>query len=136
MHTLAINFRFLQLYTQIAHNLAFGPLFFEDHEVLGDLYGKFEGYYDSVVERMIGSGISINLFEINKSAVDKLGAYANIPINCNGEYFNTILGEVKLTLDEIAKVVPSTSIGTQNLLGGIADELEVDVCYKIAARLK
>ena len=136
MTTLAINFRFLQLYTQIAHNQVFGPLFFQDHPFLGDLYDKFEGYYDAVVERMIGGGKTLNLFEINIAATDKLRAYSNIPISCNGDYFNNILGEVKLTLDEIAKVNSAESLGTQNLLAGIADELEVDVLYKIGQRLK
>jgi len=61
MIQLIIVFRALQLVAHHAHNLTKGLTFFEDHDFFGDLYGKAEGYYDSVVERFIGLGYESHL---------------------------------------------------------------------------
>jgi hypothetical protein len=61
MLKLAILFRAMQLFAHSAHNLCHGSTFHEDHAFFGDAYGKFEGYYDSIIERLIGFGYESHL---------------------------------------------------------------------------
>ena len=135
MKDLAVLFRFLHLYTHIAHHQVKGALFFEDHEFLGDLYEKFLEFYDSTVERMIGAGLSPDLFEITNNANIYLSQYSSQEIAQNAEYFVNILSEIGKVQGTISAINDSQTLGTQNLIQGFADELEV-LSYKIGQRLK
>lgn len=133
MNELATIFRFAQFYAHIAHNLASGQTFFQDHEFLGELYGAYESAYDDVVERMIGLGQTPDLKKINLSAATLLNAY--------GSDYSTeaclrhLLYTEKEICEEVAKIAPTTSDGTQNLLQGLADDSEKRQ-YKLGQRLK
>lgn len=127
---LLVLLRYLQLYTHIAHNVLGGQTFFQDHEFLGELYKGYEDDYDSVVERMIGNDVDVDLVEVQKKAVKDL----ENPESYN-ECFETILKcEVDLC-DAIEKIAPKASQGTMQMLGNIADKSEMRQ-YKLKQRLK
>lgn len=132
MHNTAIILRALQLYAHNAHNLAKGKTFLEDHEFLGELYGAYEGEYDSIVERMIGLGEEPDLNDITKQAAD--AATAN-EFKDNENAFSVLLVTEKELCSSIEKDMTDASNGTQNLLQGIADNSEMRQ-YKLKRRLK
>lgn len=75
MEKLATKLRYMQFYAHNAHNMCKGDTFFSDHEELGGLYGTYEGLYDSIVERMIGTGQTIDLVKVQtKEATTKAKA--------------------------------------------------------------
>ena len=76
MEKLATKLRYMQFYAHNAHNMCKGDTFFSDHEELGELYGTYEGLYDSVVERMIGTGQTIDLVKVQTEAVKMLDSDA------------------------------------------------------------
>ncbi len=131
MKTTATLLRGLQFYAHNAHNLAKGEYFFADHEFLGDLYEEYEGNYDSVVERMIGTDGTAPLAEINKTACSMVeGKKAD---DCELA-FKTILATEKDLCRQIAVDSKGASIGTQNLLADLADKSEMRQ-YKIGRRI-
>lgn len=132
MHNTAIILRALQLYAHNAHNLAKGKTFLEDHEFFGELYGAYEGEYDSIVERMIGLGEEPDLNDITKQAAD--AATAN-EFKDNENAFSVLLVTEKELCSSIEKDMTDASNGTQNLLQGIADNSEMRQ-YKLKRRLK
>jgi len=132
MHNTAIILRALQLYAHNAHNLAKGKTFLQDHEFLGELYGAYEGEYDSLVERMIGLGEEPDLNEITKEAAD--AATAN-EFKDNDNAFSVLLVTEKELCSSIEKDMTDASNGTQNLLQTIADNSEMRQ-YKLKRRLK
>ena len=132
MHNTAIILRALQLYAHNAHNLAKGKTFLEDHEFLGELYGAYEGEYDSIVERMIGLGEEPDLNDITKQAAD--AATAN-EFKDNENAFSVLLVTEKELCSSIDKDIVDASNGTQNLLQTIADNSEMRQ-YKLKRRLK
>ena len=131
MIELAILYRTLNLYSHHAHNLTKGDTFFEDHSFFGDLYGAADDYYDQIIERMIGTGSDdIDLVSILKESTSLLS-------NAKDQYFETcliLLEEILSTLEKVSKS-GKISVGTQNLLQGQADALEVLV-YKVKQKLK
>ena len=132
MHTLAILFRAAQLYTHFAHNTVKGPTFFADHEFLGELYAKYEGFYDDVIERMIGLGEKPDIGAITEKA-------CTLSCKAMGDkgsdmFFKRIFATNKQIYAEITKDVKGASDGVQNLLQGFADQLEA-VDYKLKQRL-
>ncbi len=134
MKTLAKLYRQAQLYAHMAHNLAKGPTFFEDHEFFGEAYAAYEEAYDSVVERMIGQApdedFSQTLLEINQSACAAL-----YPATSNNACLGELLEMEVMICAEIAVASVGASPGTQNLLQGLCDLGEVRQ-YKIQQRLK
>lgn len=126
MIELAILYRTLNLYTHHAHNLTKGDTFFEDHEFFGSLYATADDYYDQIIERFIGTeSDSVDLCEIIKQSHDLLE-------NCDNKYFDTsmiLLEEIIKHIETISKS-GTISVGTQNLIQGQADALEV-IIYKI-----
>lgn len=117
--------RVLQFYAHLAHNYCKGPLFFQDHTFLGDLYKTYEEDYDDLVERILGLGQQINLNEINKAAVVTIDSLP-ILVKENKEFFSTILSlEQKLSssIDSICKS-ESLSEGTKQLIGEMANKSE------------
>jgi len=139
MLQLAILFRALQLASHSAHNHCARTVFFQDHEFFGELYGKAEGYYDSIAERMIGLGQEeqLKLQPLMSAVSQKLASAPSVGVKENKEFFVFSLSQ----LEEACKLIDSLcksgqlSEGTKQLVGGIADEIEV-LKYKISRRLK
>lgn len=132
MHSLATLFRAAQLYTHFAHNTIKGPTFFADHPFLGELYTQYEGFYDDTVERMIGLGEKPDIAKITEQA-------CALSCKAMGDkdadmFFKRIAATNKQIQAEIAKDVKGASDGVQNLLQGMADELE-KINYRVGQRL-
>ena len=71
MDTIATQLRALQFLSHRAHNMVKGPTFFEDHEFLGEIYPAYEAAFDSVIERIIGTGsATLSIVKINKAAAE------------------------------------------------------------------
>jgi DNA-binding ferritin-like protein len=122
MHTVATLLRTLQLYAHNAHNMASGPQFFADHEFLGELYPAYEAAYDAVVERIIGLGEeSIDLGKINE---DACAAACREDAADTAWAFRTILNQEVGLCSALAAANTNASLGTQNLLQGLADDSE------------
>ena len=138
MLQLAILFRSLQLISHHAHNLCYGPTFFEDHEFFGELYGKSEGYYDSIIERLIGLGYenSLQLEQIIQGSLKMIESLPSDKMNTQIYLIKCakLIKEACDMIDEFCKSGKLTE-GTKQLIGGMADELEV-VSYKIQRRMK
>ena len=136
MQELAILLRTVYFLKHNCHNLAKGLSFIADHEFLGDSYEETLGHYDDVIERLIGLGQTPNLVEVQIAAANKL---KNIPIKyeSNTECFFIILNANKMVLGLIEKLCkePSISQGTIQLIGGIADKIEIEN-YKLSQRIK
>ena len=132
MKELAIYLRALQLYAHNAHNLAKGKTFFEDHEFFGSLYAAYEAAYDSVVERIIGETGDCDLNEVTKKACDIV--YSK-KFTDNDAALKFIMTMEKELCGEIESINDAESLGTQNLVQGIADE-SLARQYKISRRLK
>jgi DNA-binding ferritin-like protein len=133
MNNLAILLRCLQLYSHNAHNLAKGSTFFSDHDFLGELYASAESDYDSVIERMLGLGETPNLVDVQTKAVNLLKSCPEC--SNNQACFSMILQMHKHLCAEIANISKSASIGTQQLIGDIANKSEM-VQYKLKRRLE
>lgn len=136
MKELAILLRYCQLYAHNAHNLVEKSLFFQDHAFLGDLYSAYEDAYDGVIERIIGLADSnaINLVEVQIAAVNMLKSMPAKEVE-NVAYFQKIeMMEQKLRA-HITALNPSVSVGTQQMIGNLADESEMR-SYKLKARIK
>lgn len=133
MKDLACHLRSMQFYAHNAHNMCRGDEFFSDHEELGALYSVYESAYDSVVERIIGLGQEIDLITLQKEAADKLAGKPKT--DSFSKSFECLL-ECELELCEIInKENEKASLGTQNLLQGIADLSEVRQ-YKFKQKTK
>lgn len=137
MLELSVLFRALQLVAHAAHNFSSGATFQEDHAFFGDIYGKSEGYYDSIIERMIGFGYESKL-QLQPYMAQVLSKISCPPVGArNEEYFKQILNyctEASVMIDDLCSD-PKAPEGVKQLLGGIADELDV-LKYKLQRRLK
>lgn len=131
--TLAIVLRAAQLFAHNAHNLAHGDEFFADHAYLGELYEKYEETYDSVVERMIGLGETIDLTRVQRVASNTMDGWGAAD-DCD-KAFGTLMRAEKLICGAATEALASASEGTKNFLQGICDESEMRQ-YKIGQRLK
>lgn len=135
MNDLIVYLNVLSIYGRLCHNLTTGSNFFQDHEFFGEIYGYSESAYDSVVERSIGLNLTINIQEINLKAAS-ICAKINLGTNNNDklkgilEIFNTI----NSTIDKLVKS-KTYSIGTEQLIGDIANQIEM-FQYKLKQRLK
>ena len=132
MKNLAVQLRALQLYAHNAHNLTKGKNFFEDHSFFGDLYGAYESAYDMVVERIIGETGDCDLNEVTKKAC---AIVVGKNILDNESAFKYLLSTEKEVCGMIESINDAESLGTQNLIQGLADESLVRQ-YKIGRRLK
>jgi DNA-binding ferritin-like protein len=132
MIKLATHLRYMQFYAHNAHNLCQGDTFFADHEELGDLYGVYEGLYDSVVERMIGLGQSVDLVKIQVDAAKMLDGEAE------PKAFSAAFSGLLTCENDLCKVIADAnegaSLGTQDLLQAMCNESEVRQ-YKFKQRL-
>lgn len=134
MNDLATYLRFMQFYSHICHNVTSGATFFEDHEFFATLYGDYEGIYDGVVERCIGLGISIDLFDAHQKAMKLLDAVKYTKAVAT-DMFKQVLDQEQKLCDHIKTLIPSQSEGTRQFLGDICDKSEVRQ-YKLKQRIK
>lgn len=126
---LAVQFRTLQLNAHNFHNLCAGETFFSDHSFFGEMYGKAEGWYDDMCERLIGSGNTPNLLKIQQMAVESL-----VDVTDTDGMFEEVSSEVDSIIQAIEQSPElGLSQGTMDLLYGIANDLEV-VKYKVNQR--
>ena len=139
MLELIILYRSLQLFAHSAHNLCKGKEFHQDHEFFGGLYPTAEGYYDSVIERAIGTyGESRDL--TNQSILPKVIAkIQDSPSigSSNEEFYRYALDLCDKILKKIESLAKGGQLsqGTINLIVGQADAIEV-LIYKIKQRLR
>lgn len=133
MNLLATLFRAAQFYAHRAHNLVSGPSFLSDHEFLGSLYDTYADTYDSIIERLISLGESVEPNDILRDATD-IACQAN---DGQSSFFFRLLSTEKQLRSEIDKILRDRecSEGTKNFLQGLADESE-QRSYKIAQRDK
>lgn len=136
LHELAVQFRAAQLFAHEAHNLTSGPSFHEDHEFFGAAYGLYDGYYDAMVERMIGlngsaaadvrgiQSAAVQMADSKPSADSAEAAYRTLLD------WNKSIGEM---IDKLSKE-QTMDEGVRDLIVGIANELQVQ-SYKIQQRL-
>ena len=123
--------RSLQFYAHQAHNLDKGDTFFQDHSFLGDLYSAYESDYDDVIERMIGLGKDLDIQGITKDAAEALPKDSSVNIKM---CLNTVLNYEKQLCSIVANINDDCTIGTQQLIGEIANKSEMRQ-YKIKRRL-
>lgn len=139
MFPLVVLFRSMQIFAHSSHLLCARTVFFEDHAFFGSVYGQAEGYFDSVSERMIGLGQEeqMKIQSIMAAVHQKLSSAPSVGVKENKEYYSYLLSQCEeacKTIESLCKA-GSLSEGTKQLIGGIADELEV-LKYKISRRIK
>jgi DNA-binding ferritin-like protein len=134
MDKLATKLREAQLYAHACHNTVSGSNFIELHEFLGELYGAYESAYDSVVERIIAKNDeSPGLLTMNVKAAESAAEW---PMS-QSEMLSCLL-DMEADIRSICEGYRSDkeiSIGTQNLIAGIADDSEVR-SYKLGQLTK
>ena len=116
------------------HNQVKGIAFFGDHEFFGEVYAELEGDYDAVVERCIGTGEAIDLCEVTTNAAAKSANYDCSDMAAD-EMCAVLLGLEREIQAQATEANKGASLGTQNLLQGIADKSEMRV-YKLRQRIK
>ena len=131
MDSLATLYRAAQFVAHRAHHLCAGATFLQDHEFFGELYGVYEGAYDSLIERMIGLGQSP---DINKITLEAARMAAMQTKSAALNLFSALSQSERLFCSEIANIQAEQTPGTQNLLQGLADESEARQ-YKIRQRV-
>lgn len=122
MQDLAVALRTYQLFVQSLHNTVRGLAFISHHEFLGELYEEVAGDYDDVVERCIGTGVAIDPFAVQHEA-GMAASQIMVPAD-PAQMFITVNNLESLIRDQIAEVYPAVSIGTQQLIGEIANKSE------------
>lgn len=137
MLELAIALRALQFYSHHAHHIVARAVFFQDHEVLGEIYAKAESDYDNVIERFIGTKGAEALDEqsVLSAAVQKCGTFPLKGVTENKVVLSACLQQIK---DINAKIellckVPGVTQGSIQMVGNIADANEV-LMYKLQQR--
>ena len=123
MDKLATKFREAQFYAHACHNVVIGPNFLELHEFFEELYGAYESAYDSIIQRIIGTGIEkIDPAKITAAAAKEVPFPGDSDAK---EMIETLIG-VEMDLQQMIEDMDhdTLSIGTLNLLAGLADESE------------
>ena len=129
---LSVIARSAQLTAHNFHNTNTGPTWASDHAFFADLYSTYEGIYDDLIERLIGTGSPPDLIKVQQFAVQRL---KKVPISVE-EMFSTIAmieEEIREVIEDAAES-NELSQGVLNLLAGIADESEKR-SYKVQQRL-
>ena len=134
MDKIATTLRAAQLTAHNFHNMTRGVAFFADHEFFGEVYAELEGDYDAVVERCIGTGESIDLCEVTTNAAAKSANYDCSDMAAD-EMCAVLLGLEREIQAQATEANKGATLGTQNLLQGIADKSEMRV-YKLRQRIK
>ena len=139
MREITIQLRAMQLFAHSAHNLCARMVFHSDHEFFGDAYSAYEGEYDGVIERIIGTKDEslVKLQDILQAVVMKLQSAPSIGVKENSIFYQYLLSmenELYMLIEKEIKSV-GVSCGTEQMLGNIADASEIRK-YKIKQRLK
>lgn len=136
---IAAYIRAMELYYQMAHNVVKGALFISDHGLLGEFYTQLGGNYDAVAERAVNieGDAAVDILPQLKDIFQHLKVKPGINVKENKEYFIAGLECEKMLCQMIDQVCkdPSTSEGTRQLIGDIADQSEIRQ-YKINRRIK
>ncbi len=127
---LASLFRHLQFYAHFAHNSVGGETFIQDHAFLGELYAAYEDAYDLLIERMIGIDEPLDLLKIHQSASSDL----SVPKSFKEAFEHILSGEEDICA-ACEKIAKGASLGTENMLAGLADQSEMRQ-FKLKQRLK
>jgi DNA-binding ferritin-like protein len=122
----ATLFRVLQVISHHAHNMTKGEAFFADHSYFGELYPFAESSYDKLIERAIGRGEKVSINEISR----EVSTYA-MPEDSFFEEILEFITELIRVGEDLAK---GETLGTNNLIAGIVDDLESQV-YKIKQKM-
>jgi DNA-binding ferritin-like protein len=120
---IAIQLRTMHLFIHTAHNLVKGPLFFADHEVLGDFYKRIAKDYDSIIEAAIvmEGPEAANLHEQMKGMYKKLKKCTCDEQPENKVWFAKIKEMEEELCDKISKLIESgVSPGIEQLVGDVA----------------
>ena len=131
MFELLCLFRALNLHAHHMHNITKGDEFFQDHAFFAELYEFADDAYDSVIERLIGTKSD----EVDLCSI--LGQSHDILMSVGDEYLKNSLIMVEegaKLIDQMAKD-DTLSSGTQNMLQGLSDQMEVFI-YKLKRRMK
>lgn len=113
--------------------------FHQDHEFFSDVYTFADGAYDSVIERIIGTkgeeGLHLKI--ILKGVYSKLDNKPDVGVTENKQFYLAILEQQNYINQEINTLCKSEEVseGTRQLIGDIADKLEV-LIYKTKMRIK
>jgi DNA-binding ferritin-like protein len=134
MEAIAVVLKILNMYSHAAHNLASKSLFFQDHDYLGELYEAYDEHYDEVIERMIGLGLLVDITQITMKACQAF-SQMDLTVPENIDNFKKIIELERALLQAIKIEYPDMSIGTQQLVGDIADTSEARL-YKLQQRVK
>lgn len=132
MKNLAVILRASQLYAHMAHNLTTGCSFFSDHEAFGAFYAEYEKDYDDVVERIIGLTGDCDITAITKGACDIV---EKTKFKDTMHAYSVLMATEKSLCEVATAENKKATLGTQNLLQGIADRSEMRQ-YKIGRRIK
>lgn len=132
MKNLAVILRASQLYAHMAHNLTTGCSFFSDHEAFKSFYEEYEEGYDDVVERIIGLTGDCDITAITKGACDIV---EKTKFKDTMHAYSVLLATEKSLCEVCTAENKKATLGTQNLLQGIADKSEMRQ-YKIQRRIK
>lgn len=133
MKELATLYRSAQFYAHMAHNIAKGQTFLEDHEYFGTLYAAYEEAYDGLIERMIGLGGNPDIPSITVEAATMVADHDSS--QTTQSCFAYLLKFEKSFCEEVKRIMSKNTVGTQNFLQGLADQSEMRQ-YKIGQRLK
>jgi DNA-binding ferritin-like protein len=138
MLELAIKLRALQLFGHHAHHIVARIVFFQDHDILSEIYTKAEADYDDVIERFIGlkGAEALDETKVLIAAVNKVQKMPLKIAKENKELLQSVLKlieEINTDIEKLCKE-PGLTQGTIQMVGNIADKNEVLV-YKLKQRL-
>ena len=128
-----------------AHFLSKGSSFAGDHvNLYGKIYDQAFEQYDGVVERVLGLTNNEECACPSKLAMGSLGILQNYPSPANMPPLNIAINALQLNenychfLNELVDDMKNTcglSIGTEDLIGGICNQLE-SYTYMLQQRVK
>ena len=109
-----------------------GCSFFSDHDAFKSFYEEYEEGYDDVVERIIGLTGDCDITAITKGACDIV---EKTKFKDTMHAYSVLLATEKSLCEVCTAENKKATLGTQNLLQGIADKSEMRQ-YKIQRRIK
>lgn len=128
--------RMMNIYYHHLHNIAHGPTFKADHELMSDFYTQLESSYDSLIERYIGIGAEMDKSQLLSIITDAHAVLDSIPEGTDMDTHFQYALELEISLRaEIQSSMEMHSEGTKNLLAALADESEVR-SYKLKQRVR
>lgn len=123
MDKLATKFREAQFYAHACHNTVTGSNFLELHKFFGKLYGAYESAYDSIIERIIGT--ETELIDIGEITTEAAKGGLSVEDADADKMINTLIG-IEMDLQQMIEDMDldTLSVGTSNLIAGLADDSE------------